>query len=259
MAWRLTGPAARLRFHRHIEAARFAYRDRNAFLADPRRQETPVGRLLAPDYLAHLARLIDDKRALRELPPPGKSALVPNGDTVTLSVVDRDGNACSLINSLYQNFGSGIVGESSGVLMQNRGLCFTFERGHPNTLAPNSRPAHTIMPGMATRDGRPWMCFGVMGEYYQPMGQTWVLTNVLDYGMDIQEALDFPRAAPHLDEVEVERGVSPALRDKLSALGHTLTDVVRPLGGGQAIMIDRERGILIGGSDPRKDGAALGY
>ncbi len=143
--------------------------------------------------------------------------------------------------------------------MQNRGLCFTFERGHPNTLAPNSRPAHTIMPGMATRDGRPWMCFGVMGEYYQPMGQTWVLTNVLEYGMDIQEALDFPRAAPHLDEVEVERGISPALRDKLSALGHTLVDVVRPLGGGQAIMIDHERGVLIGGSDPRKDGAALGY
>ena len=253
------GPGGPTRFHRHIEAARFAYRDRNAFLADPRRQETPVGRLLAPDYLAALARLIDDKRALRELPPPGKSALVPNGDTVTLSVVDRDGNACSLINSLYQNFGSGIVGESSGVLMQNRGLCFTFERGHPNTLAPNSRPAHTIMPGMATRDGRPWMCFGVMGEYYQPMGQTWVLTNVLDYGMDIQEALDFPRAAPHLIDVEVERGVSPALREKLSALGHTLTDVVRPLGGGQAIMIDHERGILIGGSDPRKDGAALGY
>jgi gamma-glutamyltranspeptidase/glutathione hydrolase len=206
-----------------------------------------------------LGELEDDKRALRELPAPGKSAPIANGDTVTLSVVDRDGNACSLINSLYQNFGSGIVGESSGVLMQNRGLCFTFEPGHPNTVAPNARPAHTIMPGMATRDGRPWMCFGVMGEYYQPMGQTWVLTNVLEYGMDIQQALDFPRVGPHLGEVEVERGVTPAMRQALSALGHTLTDVVRPLGGGQAIMIDRERGVLIGGSDPRKDGAALGY
>ena len=143
--------------------------------------------------------------------------------------------------------------------MQNRGLCFTFEPGHPNTVAPNARPAHTIMPGMATRDGQPWMCFGVMGEYYQPMGQTWVLTNVLEYGMDIQQALDFPRVGPHLGKVEVERGVSAAMREALSALGHTLTDVVRPLGGGQAIMIDRERGILIGGSDPRKDGAALGY
>jgi gamma-glutamyltranspeptidase/glutathione hydrolase len=253
------GPAGVTRFHRHIEAARLAYRDRNAFLADPRRQETPVSRLIAPDYLAALARLVDDKRALRELPAPGKSALVTNGDTVTLSVVDRDGNACSLINSLYQPFGSGIVGETSGVLMQNRGLCFTFEPGHPNALAPKTRPAHTIMPGMTTRDGQPWMCFGVMGEYYQPMGQTWVLTNVLEYGMDIQQALDFPRVGAHVGKVEVERGVSPAMREALSALGHTLTDVVRPLGGGQAIMIDRERGVLIGGSDPRKDGAALGY
>jgi gamma-glutamyltranspeptidase / glutathione hydrolase len=121
------------------------------------------------------------------------------------------------------------------------------------------RPAHTIMPGMATRDGQPWMCFGVMGGYYQPTGQSWVLSNVLEYGMDIQEALDFPRVAPHQEKVEVERGVSPALREGLSRLGHTLTDVVVPLGGGQAIMIDGERGVLIGGSDPRKDGAALGY
>ena len=253
------GPGGATRFHRHIEAARLAYRDRNALLADPRRMETPASRLIAPDYLAALARLIDDSHALRELPAPGKSALFANGDTVTLSVVDRDGNACSLINSLYQNFGSGIVGRASGVLMQNRGLCFSFEPGRPNSLSPNARPAHTIMPGMATRDGKPWMSFGVMGEYYQPMGQTWVLTNVLEYGMDIQEALDFPRAAPIAGEVEVERGVTSALRDALSALGHRPTEVVRPLGGGQAIMIDRERGILIGGSDPRKDGAAIGY
>ena len=253
------GPHGATRFHRHIEAARFAYRDRNAFLTDPRRRETPLSRLLAPDYLADLARLIEDERALRELPPPGKSALVPNGDTVTLSVVDRDGNACSLINSLYQNFGSAIVGERSGVLMQNWGLCFAFERGHPNTLEPRTRPAHTIMPGMATRNGKPWMSFGVMGEYYQPMGQTWLLTNVLEYGMDVQEALDFPRAAPHLGEVEIERGLSPTLRKELSALGHKLVEVLRPLGGGQAVMIDSERGVLIGGSDPRKDGAALGY
>jgi gamma-glutamyltranspeptidase / glutathione hydrolase len=253
------GPGGVTRFHRHIEAARLAFRDRDAFLADSRRQETPVSRLIAPDYLAALARLIDDKRALRELPAPGKSALVASGDTVTLSVVDRDGNACSLINSLYQNFGSGILAEGSGVLMQNRGLCFSFERGHPNSITPDARPAHTIMPGMATRNGRPWMCFGVMGEHYQPMGQTWVLTNVLDYGMDIQEALDFPRVCPHSGKVEIERGVTPAMRDELSALGHTLTEMVQPLGGGQAIMIDRERGVLIGGSDPRKDGAALGY
>ena len=253
------GPDGATRHHRHIEAARLAYRDRDAFVADPRRRETPVSRLISPDYLAALARLIDDERSLPVLPAPGESALTANGDTVTLSVVDRDGNACSLINSIYQTMGSGIVAERSGVLMQNRGLCFSFERGHPNSLSPNARPAHTIMPGMATRDGRPAMCFGVMGEHYQPMGQTWLLTNALEYGMDIQEALEFPRVCPYMGEVEVERRVTPVMRERLSALGHKVTEVVRPLGGGQAIGIDRDRGVLIGGSDPRKDGAALGY
>jgi gamma-glutamyltranspeptidase / glutathione hydrolase len=115
------------------------------------------------------------------------------------------------------------------------------------------------MHGMATRDGKPAMCFGVMGEHYQPMGQTWVLTNAFEYRMDIQAAIDSPSVCPYMGEVEVEQGVSPALREKLSALGHKLEEVARPLGGGQAIMIDHERGVLIGGSDPRKDGAALGY
>jgi gamma-glutamyltranspeptidase/glutathione hydrolase len=253
------GPAGAMRFHRHIEAARMAYRDRGAFLADPRRRETPLNRLLSRDYLAALAGHIDDKRSLSALPAPGEIALAASGNTVTLSVVDRDGGACSLINSIYQTFGSGILAKRSGVLMQNRGLCFNFEPGHPNSFAPNTRPAHTIMPGMATRDGRPAMCFGVMGEHYQPMGQTWLLTNALEYGMDIQEAIEFPRVCPYLGEVEVERRVTPAMRERLSALGHKLIEVARPLGGGQAIGVDRERGVLVGGSDPRKDGAALGY
>jgi gamma-glutamyltranspeptidase/glutathione hydrolase len=253
------GAGGMTRFHRHIEAARMAFRDRGAFLADPRQREIPLPRLLAPDYLAALARHIDDRRALASLPSPGEIALAESGDTVYLSVVDRDGGACSLINSIYQAFGSGILAEDSGVLMQNRGLCFAFEPDHPNSFAPNARPAHTIMPGLATRDGQPAICFGVMGGHYQPMGQTWVLSNAVEYGMDIQEALDFPRACPHLGEVQIEHGVSPAIRKALVALGHKLSEVEAPLGGGQAIMIDRERGVLIGGSDPRKDGAALGY
>ena len=253
------GPEGATRFHRHIEAARMAYRDRGAFLADPRQKETPVSRLLSRDYLGALARHIDDTRSLPSLPAPGEIALAESGNTVTLSVIDRDGGACSLINSIYQTFGSGILAEGSGVLLQNRGLGFAFEPGHPNSFAPNTRPAHTIMPGLATRDGKPAICFGVMGEHYQPMGQTWVLTNAFEYGMDIQAAIDFPRVCPHLGEVEIERGVSSTMREKLRALGHILTEVERPLGGGQAIMIDRERGVLIGGSDPRKDGAALGY
>ncbi|MBV8797983.1 MAG: gamma-glutamyltransferase, partial [Hyphomicrobiales bacterium] len=253
------GPAGVTRFHRHIEAARMAYRDRGAFLADPRQRETPLDRLLAPDYLTGLAKHIDDTRSLPSLPAPGEIALAASGNTVTLSVVDRDGGACSLINSIYQTFGSGILAEGAGVLLQNRGLCFAFEPGHPNSFAPNTRPAHTIMPGMATRDGKPAISFGVMGEHYQPMGQSWVLTNAVEYGMDIQQAIDFPRICPHLGKVEIERGVSTDIRAKLTGLGHVLTELERPLGGGQAIMIDHERGVLIGGSDPRKDGAALGY
>jgi gamma-glutamyltranspeptidase / glutathione hydrolase len=253
------GPAGVTRFHRHIEAARMAYRDRGAFLADPRQRETPLDRLLSQNYLAWLAKHIDDQRSLPALPAPGEIALAASGNTVTLSVVDRDGGACSLINSIYQTFGSGILAAGSGVLMQNRGLCFTFEPGHPNSFAPNTRPAHTIMPGLVTREGKAAVCFGVMGAHYQPMGQTWILSNAVEYGMDIQQALDFPRVCPHLGEVEIERGVPTAMREKLAALGHVLTEVERPLGGGQAIMIDRERGVLIGGSDPRKDGAALGY
>ena len=209
------GPDGATRHHRHIEAARLAYRDRDAFLADPRRRETPVSRLIAPDYLAALPASSMTSAPFPPCLPRARARLQPNGDTVTLSVVDRDGNACSLINSIYQTMGSGILAERSGVLMQNRGLCFSFERGHPNSLAPNTRPAHTIMPGMATRDGRPAMCFGVMGEHYQPMGQTWLLTNALEYGMDIQEALEFPRVCPYMGEVEVERRVSPAMRERL--------------------------------------------
>ena len=253
------GPSGVTRFHRHIEAARMAFRDRSAFLADPLRRETPLSRLLAPDYLAALARHVDDRRSLPSLPAPGEIALAASGDTVYLSVVDRDGGACSLINSIYETFGSGILAEGSGVLLQNRGLCFAFEADHPNSFAPDTRPAHTIMPGLATRNGKPAICFGVMGGHYQPIGQSWVLTNAFEYGMDIQQALDFPRVCPHLGEVEIERGVSPAIRTGLAGLGHKLTEVERPLGGGQAIMIDHERGILIGGSDPRKDGVALGY
>ena len=252
------GPGGATRFHRHIEVARLAHRDRYAFLADPSQKETPVSRLIAPDYLAALARLIDDKRALRELPAPGHSALVTKGDTVTLSVVDRDGNACSLINSSMILSAVALSAKPPASLMQSRGLCFAFERGHPNALAPKALPCAPDHAGIAT----PWLAlvrFGVMGEYFQPMHQAWVLSNVIDYGMDIQEALDFPRVGAYMGNVEVERGVSPAVREKLAALGHTLIDVVRPLGGGQAVIIDHERGVLIGGSDPRKDGAALGY
>jgi gamma-glutamyltranspeptidase/glutathione hydrolase len=253
------GPLGATRFHRHLEAARLVYRDRNAFLADPLQVDVPVAHLTDPAYLAALRGLIRDDVALRDLPRAGEADLPRHRDTVYLSVVDRDGNACSLINSLFEPFGSGILAEKSGVMLHNRGLGFRIERGHPNCIAPRKRPMHTIIPGMLTEGGEPLLCYGVMGGHFQPMGQTLFLTNHIDYGLDIQEAIDLPRMMPLGGRIEAERGIPLSLIDLLSRLGHQVERMANPHGGGQAIRIDRARGVLIGGSDPRKDGMALGY
>ncbi|HET9018123.1 MAG TPA: gamma-glutamyltransferase, partial [Acetobacteraceae bacterium] len=253
------GPLGVTRLHRHIEAARLVYRDRDAFLADPSQVEVPVAHLTSADYLGALRQLIRDDRAMGEMPRAGEAALPAHRDTVYLCVVDRDGNACSFINSLFASFGSAILTEKTGVMLHNRGLSFRLDRGHPNCIAPFKRPMHTIIPGMVTKDGEAVMPYGVMGGHFQPMGQTLFLTNHFDYGLDVQEALDLPRLLPLGGEVQVERGVPLPVTDRLARLGHTIAQVEVPHGGGQAIRIDRARGCLIGGSDPRKDGCALGY
>ena len=253
------GPLDPVRLHRHVEAARFAYRDRDAFLADPWQTDVPVAKLTSPAYLDALRRLIDDDRALPDLPLPGEAMLPPHKDTVYLTVVDRDGNACSFINSIFESFGSCIHAAQSGVLLHNRGFSFRLQRGHPNCIAPYKRPMHTIIPGMMTKDGDAVLSYGVMGGHFQPMGQSLFLTNMIDYGLGIQQALDLPRLMPRLGEVQVERGIPAEVRAALTQRGHKLTDLVSPHGGGQAIWIDRTRGLLVGGSDPRKDGIALGY
>jgi gamma-glutamyltranspeptidase/glutathione hydrolase len=247
------------RMHRHIEAARLAYRDRDAFLADPAQVEVPVGRLTSEAYLEKLAKLIRDDRAMAELPPAGEADWAKHKDTVYLSVVDRDGNACSFINSLFEGFGSAILAERSGVMLHNRGFGFRLQEGHPNCIAPDKRPMHTIIPGMVMKNGEAVMPFGVMGGHFQPMGQTWFLANHFEYGLDVQEALDAPRLFPRLGKVQVERGIPNAAIDRLNRLGHVCELVEKPHGGGQAILIDRAKGCLVGGSDPRKDGCALGY
>jgi gamma-glutamyltranspeptidase/glutathione hydrolase len=253
------GPLSALRLHRHIEAARFAYRDRDAFLADPAQIEVPVARLTSPEYLAALRASIDDDHAMAEMPLPGEALLPPHRDTVYLSVVDRDGNACSFINSIFESFGSMIHAAESGVLLHNRGFSFRLEPGHPNSIAPGKRPMHTIIPGMLTKDGQAVMPYGVMGGHFQPMGQSLFLTNLLEYGLDLQQALDLPRLMPRLGEVQIERGIPQAARDGLVRRGHRLVVNDLPHGGGQAIWIDRARGCLVGASDGRKDGLALGY
>jgi gamma-glutamyltranspeptidase/glutathione hydrolase len=248
-------PVGAERLHLEIEAGRLAYRDRDALIADPKQAEVPVKALLARDYADRLRGLIRRDRALTSLPPP----LLQNSDTVYLCVVDRDRNAVSMINSTYHSFGSGVVAPKSGVILQNRGSSFRLDPAHPNCIAPGKRPMHTIMPGMAVKDGKALMPFGVMGGAYQPFGHVHLLTNILDYGMDPQAALDCARVFIDSGQVEVERSVPAAAWRGLEERGHKVVEAVEPHGGGQAIMIDPESGTLTAGSDPRKDGCALGY
>ena len=243
------------RLHLEIEAGRLAYRDRDALLGDPAHVDVPVAELLSPAYAARLAAEIRMDRAMAHLPPVS----LPGSDTVYISVVDRDRNAVSFINSTYYSFGSGVVGPKSGVVLQNRGCSFRLLRGHPNAMAPGKRPVHTIMPAMATANGRAVMPFGVMGGSYQPFGHVHVLTNLLDFGMDPQEALDAPRVFYDGGKVVAERGVPASAIDGLRRRGHEVTPAIKPLGGGQLVWIDWERGTLTGASDPRKDGCAIGY
>jgi gamma-glutamyltranspeptidase/glutathione hydrolase len=244
------------RLHLEAEATRLAFRDRDVAIADPRQAPVPVDRLLSKDYAAALAASIDRERAMATLPPP----LMPeHKETIYLTVVDRDGNACSFINSVYDSFGSGLVCAETGVVFQNRGRAFSLEPGHLNAIAPRKRPMHTIIPGLAFKDDRLWTTFGVMGGDYQPVGHSRVMVNMLDYGMDPQEALDAPRVMAYPGPLQVENGVPRTAIEGLRAKGHAPEPAASPWGGGQVITVDRERGVLIGGSDPRKDGLALGY
>ncbi len=244
------------RLHLTLEAGRLAFRDRSAFLADPTKTEVPVEHLLSAEYAAELRSRIDPESALAVLPRP---ELPRHRDTVYACVVDRERNAASLISSLYHSFGSCIVSPKSGITLHCRGVGFTVAPGHPNCVAPGKRPMHTIMPGMLVKDGRAVMPFGVMGGDYQPWGHVHVLQNMLLYGTGPQEALDMPRFTHDGDLVLVEEGIPGAVCRDLARLGHTVATVPEPMGGGQLIWIDWKRGVLAGGTEPRKDGIALGY
>ena len=245
------------RLHLEIEATRLAYGDRDAVLADPAMAQVPLRRLLSAEHAQGLRASIRRDRAMDRPPPPDFPA---HEDTVYLCVVDRDRNAVSFINSLFKGFGSGLVSPKTGVLLQNRGIGFVVDPSHPNCIAPGKRPLHTIIPGLLARDGRAVMPFGVMGGHYQAAGRAHFLVNLLDFGLDVQEAIDLPRVFPTAEGVvEVESGVPRDVVEGLEGLGHRTGPTDRPIGGAQAIWIDWERGTLTGGSDPRKDGCALGY
>ncbi len=246
------------RLHKEIEAGRLAYAMRDLAVADPRMVDVDVEGLMSPSYAEALRARIDPTRASAD----GPAVELPrHRDTVYLSVVDKDRNAVSFINSIFESFGSTIVGPSSGVLLNNRGEGFVIRPGHPNCIAGGKRPMHTIIPGMVTKDGRARMSFGVMGGHYQPMGQATFLTRVLCDGMDLQQAMDLPRCAPEPGSgtVEIEATMPQVVVDALRARGFTVVPTADPIGGAQAIWIDWDNGTLIGASDHRKDGLALGY
>lgn len=246
------------RLHMEIEFGRLAYQDRNFYCADPAQADIPMDWLLSDEHAKELAGHFDPSKALDPLPPV--SAPV-NESTVYISVVDKDRNACSFINTLFSNFGTGLMAPKSGIMLTNRGQGFTLEEGHLNCIAPNKRPMHTIIPGMVGEGDKAVMSFGVMGGQYQAFGHMQFLSKMLDFGMDVQEAQDAPRVFPISNsmDVEMESTIPDETVAALEKMGHKKIAPAKPIGGSQAIWIDWGQGTLSGGSDPRKDGCAVGY
>lgn len=245
-------PAGPKRRHLEIEAMKRAWVLRNRHIADPDHASVPVEELLGEATAARLAATIDLHKA------SDMAITLPPSDTVYLAVVDKNRLCVSFINSIYWGFGSGIVTEKTGITLQNRGSGFSCDPAHPNVIAPNKRPLHTIIPALATRNGKADMVFGVMGGDFQPMGHLNMVLNRYAFGMDPQEALDLPRCVPSGTNVEVEASMPQSVCNDLAAMGHRIIPAGEPLGGGQIITVDHDSGLLAGGSDPRKDGFALG-
>ena len=259
--------------HLLIEAKRIAFADRDAYVADP--DSVPlevVKNLLSKDYAKSRRNEINTSAAVINYAPavidgtypvsPSVVSLVDSrdlGDTVYLTVADGEGNVISLIQSIFSNFGSGLVAGDTGIALHNRGSLFTLQPDHPNTLEPHKRPLHTLIPAMVLKDGRPWLSFGVMGGGMQPQGHVQVLLNLIDFGMNIQEAGETARFRHSESGVALESAIGAEVRFGLNQLGHQLITNVGAFGGFQGILIDPEHDVLMGGSDPRKDGLAIGY
>lgn len=252
------------RLHLMIEAMRLAFADTRWFAADPASNPAPLAALLDKDYAAQRRALIDPRRATID---QVHGTPTSSNDTVYLTVVDGEGNACSFINSNYQGFGTGIVPQGWGFTLQNRGQGFDLDPAHPNGLAPDKRPYHTIIPAMITHadTNELFASYGVMGGFMQPQGHLQVAAALIDDGLDPQQALDRPRFCIEDGSaggaVAVEEGVPSDVTDKLSAMGHSMkatSGLARAtFGRGQVILRDAESGVLWGGSDPRADGLAM--
>ncbi|MGH9313626.1 MAG: gamma-glutamyltransferase [Vicinamibacterales bacterium] len=262
--------------HLLVEAKKVAFADRDAYLADPgsvpgdllrrliskeyaaeRRKEINLSKAsqFSPGVTAHQAPSRHEARGPREAQGTRPEA---RGDTVYLTAADRHGNVISLIQSLFNTFGAGIVAGDTGIALHNRGSLFSLDPSHPNVIGPGKRPFHTLVPAMVMKDGRPWLSFGVMGGDHQAQGHVQVLLNLIDFKMDVQAAGDAPRFN-HGARLDLENGISDETRTTLAAMGHRLAERGGSHGGYQAILIDPRTRVLSGGSDRRKDGLAIGY
>lgn len=248
-------PFGAARAHLEAEATKLAYDARNRFIADPAAGPR-TDHLLSDETAARLAALIDPGRAL---PDPAAASEAVHRETVYLTVVDSDRMAVSLIYSIFDSFGSGLASSEFGINFHNRGAGFSLTPGHPNEARGGRRPMHTIIPAMLRRENGLLMPFGVMGGAYQAAGHARMISNLIDFGLDPQEAIDAPRSFSDTGILELETGYAPQVAVGLEALGHRTRWRKSPIGGAQAIVIDEASGVLIGASDPRKDGCALGY
>ncbi|WP_147653869.1 gamma-glutamyltransferase [Vulcaniibacterium gelatinicum] len=257
--------------HLFVEAKKLAFADRAASYADPDFYRTPVAKLLSDEYAAERRKLISMERAMRAA-EPGVIPQLDEGDTIYLTTADADGMMVSLIQSNYRGMGSGMAPPGLGFIFQDRGEQFVLKAGHPNAFAPGKRPFHTIIPAFVTKGGKPWLSFGVMGGAMQPQGHVQILLNLIDFGMNLQEAGDAPRiqhdgstepagqATPMADggEVDLETGFPYETIRALMRKGHSVRFADGPYGGYQAIMVNPHGG-YVGASESRKDGQAAGY
>ena len=263
------GPGSADFIHLLVEAKKLAFADRARYYADPAFGDLPTEALISKEYGIEQNKRIDMKRAADDV--PAGDPQLQKGDTVYLTVIDKDRNCCSFIQSNYYGFGSKVTPADVGFVMQNRGALFALDDQHLNRLEPGKRPFHTIIPAMVTRDGKPFFCFGVMGGDMQPQGHVQLLVNVIDFGMNVQAAGDAARVrhvgsasptgltAKGVGVVTVESGIAEQVIEQLTSRGHKVKRSGSGFGGYQGILIDHENGVLHGATESRKDGAAVGY
>ena len=257
--------------HLMVEAKRIAFADRNAYLADPAFvPDAVLRRLLSKEYAAQRRAEIDRSHAAADYKPGTMPGGIPapryddvidgrdHGDTIYLTAADDKGNVISLIQSLFESFGAGIVAGDTGIVLHDRGAGFRLDAGHPDRIAPWKRPMHTLVPAMVMKDGKPWLSFGVMGGDMQPQGHAQIVANLIDFGMNVQEAGEAARFRHMPAGLALESAISAEARAGLTARGHRVIERRGAYGGFQGILIDPATGVLMAGSDPRKDGLAIG-